>query len=276
MAGFLYYVPNAKLGATPADLAAAGIAHAIDALGYATGRVTGGPDGGDGLLLGYFPKQEHLVRYLPDKQDHRKIPGTDAWVLWYKDDLPTPDELARPIDFQLAGRPVRLLDDREWVVPVIRAWGADDDGAGWELQLPTCLGVDGDGQWCRGEIVPRFAELWRQGMRWAEVWFAGFGEAMGRERPDDDSTSFQVELDAQEQYDLATACLGVNYRLGPVEATVLGLLSEPHGTAILNTATGIDTFLAYLSSEGKKKRDCSVSTDSGPDSTPGTGPASES
>jgi len=241
MAAFLYFLPKVQAGSPDAVRAL----DAIDRPGYTFRGVNAGPGGDPGQVVGYFHGHEARVRYAPGEQQWRKIPGVDAWVGFYTADPPGPDDLVRPDP--LPGVPVTLGDGRDWIVPVLLAWRGDEDGAGFQWQLPRRTDLDDEGRWVPGDVVPRYRELFAQGQRWFDYITQRFtAKADESDDVDDPDATVEITLDTQEYFDTALAVLSANYRLGRAEVALLGLFDDDVPGRVLNTAVDFPTFQAWL------------------------------
>ena len=250
---FLYYLPD-RLTISLEELRAVGLGYAFDAPGWTFGKAPKGPDGKEGMLVGYCGGNERLLGYKPpDEQTWRGVPGTPAMVGMYTADPPSPKSLVRPS--ALPGRSLELGDGREWLVPVVRTWRGDEESAAWVLELPTAAGLDDEGNWTASEVVAKYAHLYKAAVRWYELKQALIAElaraqaddddADGDEGPDDETT-LRAEMDVPELFDLALQMLAANYRLGKVEAVMLGLLSTDTAQAILDEAIDWGTVTEFV------------------------------
>lgn len=236
MAGFLYFIPGVDKLA-PAQLPGLGLGHVDAARGIMTGQVRGGPGGSNGLLLKANladGRREPAVMYKPDAQAWRK--GMDGlyWVGSWNDRRPEPEDLAR--ERFIAGERLKLLDGREWTVPICRSIVR-----GSTLPKRLVLGED-----CRSwemRDLPEFAALCAD----AEQVFEAFRNA---KREDDGSSELSIKQ--QDAVRICIAALGVNYRVGPVEVDQLGLLTTDGVWSILRAI--VDDFtVERVSAELQKK-----------------------
>lgn len=255
---FLYFVPG-RHSIDAHDLAGLGLAYILDRGGpFSTCGVVGaGPSGGSGVVFASFPPEETgLVRIDLDKQTWRPIPGSSAWVGHYTDRLPTPATLAR--DEQLAGHWLELLDGNSWRVPMARGWSESDAGESrWRVLLPQRLDLAADGRWVNGAVVARYQPLWEL----CEAWLnERCGQADGR-------------LANQGDIDAAVLCLQANYKIGRVEAALLGILSDELIGQVLDCLIDWPGWLAHLKKNAPPEKTASAS--STPPTSSGSGsPAS--
>jgi hypothetical protein len=262
MSAPLYFLPGIRLSGFAPDrgklsrslLAARGLAEAwsdveqLDDVAYCeiTGR---GPDGGPGLVVSALPvagrEPPRRVGYYPDETAIRWTLAREGLWLAVDDHFPVaPSDVARRKQFP--GHPVELADGQEWIVPVVRRGLKKGVPA-----LPERMGWDAHGQF--GMVLdPRYGVLWERTEKLME--YFGTGEH---------SMSY---ADAAE---LDLDFLGLNYRIGKVEATALGLLDTTNWEKILWAALDgptIDKAMAAV--EAAKKN--GVAPPSPPSSTSGT------
>ena len=201
MSQFLYFFENA-VGLLPADVARAGCGHVLPTMRKTA--VSTGPGGVGGVCA--VASGEHIGFY-PDKQTWRRLAaGSKVWVgMWTELPKPGPDDLS--LGDQQPGHLVKLRDGREWLAPVAREWDAATQV--YRPRVPAALDLDESGEWVRGAVEPRFARLWEiASLRWDTL-----------SNPDAVASVSQL-------CDWAVECLQVNYRIGRVEAAMLGLFDD--------------------------------------------------
>lgn len=228
MRTFFYFIPN-RQALTPPDAAKLGLAYAFER-GIDCAQTERGPEGLKGIVcaqqdsyddgqLGYHEKQQ-VWREVP------AAPGAESRVFvgYYRDALPGPQDLARKK--QLDGWPLELGDDLTWSLPMARSYSERDQGGEldliWYVNLPQRLELAADGRWCATEILARYAPLWHLHEAWLR-WRTGTATDADRALFND-----------QGQTEGAVLCLQTNYRVGRVEASLLGLLTDEHVPAILD------------------------------------------
>lgn len=222
MPGFIYYIPGRDSGLTPADVVPLGLSYALDGPLASVGCKTG-PDRRGGVLAALAASvPSERLGYHPDKQTWRKIPGTELWVGMYPTEPPDLQSLARKQ--QIEGHQVKMADGRRWLVPLSRAWIEEDGELRYLEKLPRHSVLDDDGRWRTGDVLGRFAALWRLAVRWEEAWWKSVVEIAGGEEEEGDS-SVKVEFEFDDLHESAIEVLGYNYRIGPAEADLLGLLT---------------------------------------------------
>jgi len=234
---FMYAVRGG--GKTVEAVERAGIEYAFDAGEQPEARaVTAGPWGaGGGVVLG---KEAALFGYYPDAQEWRSLDKEQtAWVGLPKGGrLPTAVDLyrRRPLD----GRAVKMANGELWQVPIARTLeygeGPDDVRAVHLLPVSTQYDVV-SGEWTAGEIVSAYRLLWDLAEEW---WNTCVREAEAVEE------GAPVRFTFTRLHEAALQALQFNYRVGPVEASWLGILNDLVCKDILDTLVdlrGIETRL---------------------------------
>lgn len=161
-----------------------------------------GPDGHPGLCISALPvvgrePPRRMGFYPQESAIVWEQLGPDLWGAIDAEFSPTPSDLARPR--LTAGHAVSLDDGREWIVPVIRRW---DGGCG----LPQRAWWNALGEF-RLDPKPDYRDLWEQSAE-AEALFGTPG----------------AKIPYEHGIAMALAFLGLNYRLGKPEQTLLGLV----------------------------------------------------
>ena len=217
---FFYFLPGPTAKPTPATLAAAGLAYAFDGPPVARG-VTAGPDGTAGVVLAQADQVDPMaVGYWPQKQTWQKHP--DAAAAWIGREteatLPGPADLARPQ--QLQGHLVTMADGARWLAPVARGLAEDETNLAYYVALPRASTLDADAQWVDGDVLPRWGPLWAAALDW---WDAKGGATL---TDADDGQTVRAVLDFHGAHAAAALALGANYRIGPAEASALGIFTR--------------------------------------------------
>jgi hypothetical protein len=237
-----------------------------------------GPEGHAGVMLSPLPAGGDLRDYAPrigfhpDEQQWREVrpPTSDLrppiFLLWEPARLPTPAELRRETPL-LSGYDLELGDGQVWTAPRIRRPSVEaGDPPASEHRLgdgtafvPSAWGVDAVGNFTR-TVRDEYRAAWEMAGEIFEV-FVGLRSI---ERPE--ALAYCVRV------------LGLNYRLGPQEATALKLFDDgnyqrvfwaPFDGELLNEfiAEHNEDLAAELADEdGDQKK-----SDSGECSTPATG-----
>lgn len=200
--GLAYYIP----GLTDARRDAvekAGLAHVFDAEPFPWAFLRAkGPEGGEGQLIA-AGDGKGLGKAI-NTHEWSQAPGRDWWIGTAGET--TPADLARAE--QLDGHEVELGDGRKWLVPVARTFGIGS-------RLPQRLVLGADGETWEGEPLERFAAISAKAERVERAMLGELG---------DDEEPLRV---MGEGASVAVEALGLNYRIGPVEASALGLLTQP-------------------------------------------------
>ena len=266
---FLYFIPNASKDAIQLDqVIAAGLGDVLrdrltpsDLAGsgrLAIGGASNGPGGHNGVVLQclvpnvFTPSDEDqpppVVGYYPKLHTWQPAATGNAayWIGYDPHALPAPEDLAR--DNSVSGYFETLGDGREWLCPVIRQYLG-------QVNLPDVWRV------VNGQIVSTVKPDWQGAWELSgQIWESH----VSRSDPD-----------------VATAMLwcckllGINYRIGPMEASLLGLLGRDEYPNVLRAAIhgpGIEPRKAALKkSESPVGPPESTSRGSG-DSPPNTAP----
>jgi hypothetical protein len=246
MSGFLYYLPSRSQGLKPAEARAAGLDYAIDDRLTAV-DVVRGPDGGRGVLIANpncISAAECANR--PDQQTWAKGP---IWIGMAAASRPGPASLARTR--QLGGHVVRLLDGADWIVPIARGWVEEDGDAHWYHALPRrsvfIPPEDGEpGTWQPGGVVEAFAPLWELANRWLQAEAEAAAAESHSAEGGAGSASVKASFDFSGAHEAAVEALAVNYRIGPTEASLLGLLSADVCREVLDALVDRPTLVAWL------------------------------
>jgi len=246
MAGFVYYLPDQET-LTLEAARTGGFAYALEGPEIHARGVARGPDkSGAGVIFGDPERVEQgRIGFWPDRQRWRKYPGrAGVYVGLDRERPPKPQDLARRD--QLSGHLVELADGQKWLAPIARGQVADqaDDSPAWYCALPAEITVDDDGLWTAGDVLPRYAELWRRALAFWDYWSA---EIRG-EQADTDWTEAQLS-------DLALLALGTNYVIGKAELRLLGLFDPAARMRVLSALVDWPTLRTWL----KKKRQAASS-----------------
>jgi hypothetical protein len=242
MAGIIYFVPGVP-GVPPEMAERLGIAAAAGGH-IAQGQIDSGPGGQAGTLVKASGDQQRL-RYDAAGQLWAPVKsqadaGQEAKVLYWlgcdKANPPGPAELAR--ERQLPGRMVTLADGNQWLLPTARL-------ASGGTNLPVRLRLADDGGDC-WEIVQACQGLWRLA---GEVW----GLVVSQVARQAGAEAEGEDWDDQRLIAAACTCLAANYRVGPGEVRLLGLLSTLCVHEILHTLVDWQGYLELLAAGQSKK-----------------------
>lgn len=253
MAGFLYFFPDHP-GPISREMAeAAGLGYAFDGPPHEGRGVQAGPGGRPGTVTADRSLPLERLGYYPDRQVWRRVPGMALWVGHDRDDPPGPEDLVRP-GADRDGYAVPLADGRRWIVPLART-ASDAEGGVMACCLPRRMELDEEGRLVPGEVVGRVAGLERIAARYVELLEAATAGPAGAQA--DDLWAIEV--------------LGHNYRLGPVEVVMLGLLEWGGREALLVLGALVD--LPGWTALQKKRASAGTSTSAGGAAgPPATGP----
>lgn len=229
---FIYFIQTKSETLLADEIGRSGIAYAFEGPGQpAQTQTYNGPDGNKGIMLipdGAKWKPIHDAK----TQAWRRVPGTVAWVGMSNEDKhrPLPETLRRA---QMAnGYWYTLGDGNEWACPT--AMHLDGESA-----LPTSLDLDDAGAWTRSPNNSIYKELWGKAQ---SLYDHVFGEL-------EDGVT---EWDVAEYAPLAVDALAVNYRVGPAECALLGLLNEQTIPKVLGAL--IELPLLQEASDSLKKK----------------------
>lgn len=202
---FLYFVPTGG-HLSEIEYAFDGTPNDRDVIGEGPG------DGRSGKIYGDRSIEVTRLGYFKDRQTWRKIPGTKCRVGWCNDSVPTLDETTRPHEI-----PGKEVDGA--LIPVSRSW--NEEGK-YIVELPCYVDVNDEGEPIRGEVIERCRSAWDLSQSIFERMMSGedFSEA--------------------EVIKFAWQILALNYRVGPVECSVMKLIQQGSGISIIKTFLELD------------------------------------
>lgn len=230
MSGFLYFLPTEKRAVTADDFKAAGLGHALrDNAGISAVHTLAGPGNAAGVVC--CVDGDGTPKYDPVTQTWRKGPNGAYHVGFANDARPAPEDLVRERVYD--GAAVRLLDGNQWIIP--RCFAVLDDRP---PTLPRVLDFDEDGETLLSRVHPRYADLCERAFELWMEWSA--------QRPLKSTNQWRVRL--------AADALGVNYRLGPIEAVaLLNLLATDEVGLILRAVIDADAVEEFAKAQSQKK-----------------------
>ena len=231
MAGFLYYLPGRGPDIKLADVRALGLGYAFDAQ-LTPRQCLGGPDNGSGVVIA---AGDQRVGYHKHEQDWRQIPHSSAWIGYYRDERPTPTDLARPE--LLDGLWITCDDGSQWLIPKARRWEEFDGECYPVCGLPQRLSLAADGQWQLGAVKSRYEQLWR----WVCAYEQAFAEAV-QSHHDGDVVRFTFDA----INDMAIAALQANYRVSASELDLLGIYDLQIRERIVDALLDVATWRAWV------------------------------
>lgn len=249
MSCFIYFAVGHSNPISRDELRQWGLSYAFES-SPADASLCSGPTGRAGTLfadvsrlngksLTYADELQKWDLCLPAASDRPEIQ-----IGYYTDAKPTADDLARAE--QLAGDRVVLGDGRKWLVPKGRCWQV----TGGELAVTTSLERTRrydpiKSTWYFEEVAERHKPIWEITEAFAEVIaeqnrllrdaIEKSGDSIG---PEDE---LHLQLTENDVLEKATQILGFNYRVGPMEASLLGLFDRD-GVAQEVMLTLIDHF----------------------------------
>lgn len=252
------FLRSRGLDETFADVLNVNVDASVNAL---SGR---GPGDRSGVILCYQRPDGGLPRrvgYYPDEQKWQQIGDGQYWIGHDPADPPTADDLRRP------GRRhqgyVLRTDSGEWMVPVIRR--PDDT-----TNLPRDLFLDPLTGALRDPLKEAYRQYWdetEEVIRFLRL----------REEGD---VPRQVEIPTSRALELAVRALGLNYRFGQAEQSLLRVIDAQNHLVVLGMTVDLPKVLAMEEAEREKKTEKSSSAAVDPSTTPGlpaacqaTGPA---
>lgn len=265
MAGFLYFIPNLNALSSEQHLGELGLGYVLEQFGRkSVGRITGGPEGQNGLLLS-DPQRVDPGRsgYYPQRQTWSKHHGKGYWVGLEKGIPLGPAELARRE--LLDGELLTLGDDRRWQIPRARQWSASDDPrvmAQFDTCLEQSLEQNDAGQMVPGQVLPRYAQLWAI----ATAYFHHLVE-ISNDEEELVLRGEQKTLNLTSAAVLAARVLQHNYAVGLVECQMLGLLTTSNWRLILNATIDWRSYEELREKKMQQLRD-SLSSSAGLEDTP--------
>jgi hypothetical protein len=223
MPGFLYYLPGKNSVKLP-DAQAAGLGYAFEKSCLCRGCAHG-PDGDDGAT---FAATDANLGFWREQQTWRKIPGSPAWAGYFNDAKPTPADLVR--EHPLFGHTVELCDGQKWTVPLARQAFEHDGAISTAVNLPERADLDESGNWVLGAVDSKYADLWKTAC-------AFWDSLIGAETAEG---GVRMQLNLPSKLDAAVTALQANYRIGRIEAAMLGILNDVKVDEVL-IASGYDT-----------------------------------
>jgi len=228
MAGLVYYAPGLRT-MNRQKMVELGLAHVLADGGPTYCGMNPGPDGGEGVAFAVGPvDQEDPGLEICNRANWQELPGSEVWVGFDPEALPKPEELAR--DRQIQGHQVRLADGQQWNVPVARSISG-------ESYLPQRLRWNGE-NWFPGGVTEKYEQLFEQACRLWDVLVNASEET----------------VTLTDECGVVAMALAVNYRVGPGEISVLGLLdtqSEVRAVKALVDWPALEVLKKKLALEGQ-------------------------
>jgi len=194
-------------------------------------NVDRGPGDASGVVVAASATEPRRFGYYHDVQTWTQWQD-GLWIGVDRTDRPTPDDLARPE--RIAGYPVPLGDGHTWTVPILRR--QDDSTC-----LPSDMVPTADGR-VLTPVKSRYRDLWEASADDVAFCFA------------DEGPSSEKQFAKENMPEMLARCvriLGVNYRFGLIEQSILGVVDTSNWYTIL--ACSVDVPL-YQSVEAAQKK----------------------
>lgn len=240
MSSFVYYIPGQQQ-ANHQVIAERGLAYAL-AGKHSYRGCERGPDGLKGCVVA-DPDRVPMAQfgYFKDRQTWRKIPGSDCYVGYDPDALPTPEDLLRD-DHLVKSHPLELGDGRTWLLPIARSFAEVDGQITPYAALPVTSDLDAEGNWTSAKVHQRYADLWDTAERYLDHVMAGLAAQDRKPADPQREATVEVRFDFENLHAAAVQALAANYRVSAIECAVLGLLTVAHCNAILNVLIDLPGF----------------------------------
>jgi len=240
MPNLYYFVPKAQtMAQATAALDKAGLEYVPKVT--PTFAQAGAGEHGPGMIVGVPDARGevdlHRLRYVEAGQSWLHVPGSKVMVGCYEDAPPTPEDLAR--ERQVEGHGVTLGDKQRWRVPAARRWTVEDGEPRCLVALPTKRTLSPEGKWTASKIADRFASLWDRLERLAQA----RAEFVGGDKSALDWCDVSVECE------LVVDALSVNYRVGPAEVALLGLIESGTFLTVLDALEDGPTYKDLVGKE---------------------------
>lgn len=187
-----------------------------------------GPDGSSGTIVAVMPTGD--LQFTPGVRAGQQWieVATASPAYWIGLDpraVPGPMDLAR--DHIVAGEEHELGDGRVWMCPTVRRQGFSNG-------LPASWGIDPKTGDFVASPLPRYAAAWSAAEQIFDAQLSG-------------------EITRPEVLKLCVQMLGVNYRVGVHEVTLLKLLDDTTWEPIWRAATDLSFVESWVEQNGKKK-----------------------
>ena len=241
-AGFLYFFVTDAQRVGPAEFEAAGLGHALTGEGPDCRQTTAGPDGRGGVVAVPSHPNAPPAKFEKDKQTWRKLPtrwveGKEltSYVGFYNDRRPGPADLARKR--QIAGEAVKLRDGNDYVVPIARSVVRGST-------LPRELVLGDDCVTWQPQDLPEFFALCGAAEEAFRLFHDGEADADG---------NLQVSIPYDVGMRISVLALQANYRVGPVEVSMLRLFADEDMAKVMRAVCDLDAYEQVMESRAKKE-----------------------
>jgi hypothetical protein len=230
------------------------VAHSLDRVlgqSYQSQQTFRGPGGQSGIMICDASVPPDRMLWVPDEQVWTPRFGFTSLVGTWKDAPPTAAELQR--EQVLPGCSLKLLDDSDWEIPILRAWRDGDNLLEYDIRLPRVMQQCAEtGRWLVTAVVPQYRQLWDTSMKIAE---ALFDQLRGND---------SAELEWQDVFDFAVALLQVNYRIDSSLLSHMQVLQPTLAAEIARRALDWDTLRAHLKNALSRRLSGGTNSESGP------------
>lgn len=216
MAGFLYLIKGSHQAkdVTPDLIERHGLTYAFEGKPSLCGCRNLPPEFGGGeftVLADPRSLTDATAHFDASKQTWRKIPKKEAWIGVVNASRPTPADLVRK--HQIMGHMVTLGDGHRWMIPMERKYELNGTERAFMSVAPQTYDVDDDGSWF-SKPMDEFAPL-------IEISEFAIRSVMTANDGDGSTAEAWGTL-----HQLCCKAIGMNYRVGEIEAAVLGLLND--------------------------------------------------
>lgn len=216
MACFLYFLPGVSNGTISRDVVIERglgdvlrdcVAGPRDFDRLTVRPVVHGPEGAGGVIIAADNEKRDVIGYYPKIQTWENFGS--YWLGFDTASPPKPADLERP--GRIAGYDHILGDDQVWHVPIIRRYSQLPN-------LPRAMGYDAAGEFAL-RVLPSYEWAWDLSGRIYEKSF-----------------NPQQRFPFQDAFDWSVGVLSLNYRIGPREAGLLGLLTTENYQRVFDAA----------------------------------------
>lgn len=218
MGRFLYFVPTDSQTISDELIAEAGLSYAFDGAADVSGVLLERSPFGSGVLFTRTSDASGSIEF----GDGESWKTHDGKCLVRIDGVVGPTQLQRPK--VLPGWVLTLADGNQWTVPIATV---PDDNYDPKCVLPAVMEYD-RGEWRQGKVVDNYRNLGRVAQQWWDVWWPPCYQALNAATIEDLASNLVTwETDIKESpRNMAIAVLSTNYRIGPVEAGLLGIFDN--------------------------------------------------
>lgn len=215
MPGFLYFKPQFTAQVTLDHVKEWGLDYAFTSSPAGCVCMGETPTRTPGVVFGEDSRHKgRAITMNREQQAWAKLPGSDVHVGYWLEAKPTPTDLARVV--QLPGFRVRLADEQDWLIPLVRRF--DAKARKTVSNLPCYMGVSDDGKWSRARVVAAHAHLWDVTAPIADALLGEYVDGTPVDVPDDQIFGAVVDL------------IKTNYVAGAGELSLMEALTNEANT----------------------------------------------